>query len=348
MINSTLRSPSARRGLSRHEFCRLVPVLLVLSVLVGFLSASGPSAAAPRLASGSSAPAASSTGCGRSASAGSSDLRLEIGGHQRFVIVHIPSHYVSTKPVALVLNLHGSQSDATQQEIFSGMDLTADKDGFLVAYPQALIPAGGGFDWNIPGVPLVGGSYPPKNAANDITFLVDLVNDLRSRYCIDSRRVFATGVSGGGRMSSQLACDEPGVFAAVAPVAGLRFPSPCPARRAVPVIAFHGTADPIDPYNGHGEAYWTYSVPTAAHRWAVHNHCASTPRTVSGSGYKLTEYSGCADGASVRLYSLIGEGHEWPGGPHMPPSITALLGPQSNAVDANAVMWAFFSSHPMP
>ena len=28
--------------------------------------------------------------------------------------------------------------------------------------------------------------------------------------------------------------------------------------------------------------------------------------------------TGCADGADVDLYSITGEGHEWPGGPHLP------------------------------
>ena len=102
------------------------------------------------------------------------------------MIVHIPSGYKGSSPVALVLNLHGSESTASAQELFSGMDATSDADGFIVAYPQALIPAGSGYEWNIPGVPLYGGTYPPKNAANDITFIVDLVHDLAGRYCLNS------------------------------------------------------------------------------------------------------------------------------------------------------------------
>ena len=116
-------------------------------------------------------------------------------------------------------------------------------------------------------------------------------------------------------MSSQLACDSPETFAAVAPVAGLRFPSPCPTTRSVPVLAFHGTADPIDPYNGNGQAYWTYSVPTAAARWGKHDHCASTPKKTSGSGYTLTSYTRCGGGGSVELYSLMGKVTSGPAGP---------------------------------
>ena len=249
-------------------------------------------------------------------------------------------------PVALVLNMHGSGSTARAQEAFSGMDATADQDGFIVAYPQGLLRATSGFDWNVPGVPLVGGASPPPDAADDVAFLTDLVPALSARYCIDPAHVYATGMSGGGRMASQVACDAPATFAAVAPVAGLRFPAPCATAQPVPVIAFHGTADPIDPYDGHGEAYWTYSVPTAAQRWGAHDGCTTSPRTTAHAGYSTTEYAGCTAGSEVELYTLTGEGHEWPGGPALSAADTALLGPQSQAVDADAVMWAFFAAHP--
>jgi polyhydroxybutyrate depolymerase len=286
--------------------------------------------------------------CGHSVASGSTTLSLSIGGRTRVVIVHVPTGYSGTSRLPLVLNLHGSGSTASAQEAFSGMDAASDRYGFIAAYPQALIKAGTGFDWNIPGVPLLGGSYPPPGSADDVAFLTDLVGQLASRYCIDASRVYATGVSGGGRMSSQLACDASSTFAAVAPVAGLRMPSPCPSNRPVAVVAFHGTADPIDPYDGHGQAYWTYSVPVAARRWGTFDHCRPSPAVASGSGYTLTDYSGCAGGVSVELYSLIGEGHEWPGGPRLPRSIRSVLGAQSQAVDANAVMWAFFEEHTLP
>lgn len=289
---------------------------------------------------------AGSAGCGTAAPAGSSTKHYEVQGHARLAIVHVPTGYTGKVPVALVLNLHGSQSTAAQQELFSGMDAVSDEDGFVLAYPQADIPEAGGFDWNVPDEPLVGGSYPPKGSANDDVFLATLVADLEARYCVNPLRVFATGMSGGARMASQLGCDESGVFAAIAPVAGLRFPSHCTATRAVPVIAFHGSADPIDPYAGNGMAYWTYSVPVAASRWATHDGCATRPKVVDAKGFTLTVYSGCASNASVRLYEVAGEGHEWPGGPVMPKSITRVLGPQSWAVSANTAMWAFFEAHP--
>jgi len=292
--------------------------------------------------------AAPAGGCAAGAKPGTTTLSVQIGGRTRTVIVHVPSGYGGTKPVALVLNLHGSESTASAQEAFTGMDATADADGFVVAYPQAAIAAGPGYDWNVPDEPLIGGGKAPKGAPNDVAFLVQLVSQLEARYCIDAKRVYATGFSGGARMTSQLGCDAAGTFAAVAPVSGLRLPSPCAAKRSVPVVSFHGTADPVDPYRGGGEAYWSYSVPVAAKRWAAHDGCAAKPVTSTpANGATLTAYGRCRTGAAVELYTLAGEGHEWPGGPKMPRRITALLGAQSAAVDADALMWSFFAAHPL-
>jgi polyhydroxybutyrate depolymerase len=205
---------------------------------------------------------AAASGCGLEASPGTTTLTPSIGGRSRTVLVRVPSAYNGHARLALVLNLHGSGSNALQQEKFSGMDRTADAHHFIVAYPQAAIPDGAGYDWNVPNVPLTGGRPVPAGAANDVSFLKQVVTLLEKRYCINARRVFSTGVSGGGRMASQLGCDASTVFAAIAPVAGLRRPTPCPTRRPVPVVAFHGTADPIDPFAGHGQS----TGPTACLR----------------------------------------------------------------------------------
>lgn len=77
--------------------------------------------------------------------------------------MHVPKSSTGTTPLALVLNLHGSGSTAASQVKFTKMNVTANEDGSIVAYPQALIPDGVGFDWNIPGVPLIGGrAVPPE------------------------------------------------------------------------------------------------------------------------------------------------------------------------------------------
>ncbi|MFZ0130835.1 MAG: PHB depolymerase family esterase [Candidatus Dormiibacterota bacterium] len=260
----------------------------------------------------------------------------------------LPTGYTNRTHVPMVLNLHGSESTAAEQEGFSGMDSLADADGFIVAYPQAAIVAGSGYDWNIPGQPLFGAAPAPASAPDDVAFLTQVIHTLEARLCVDSTRIDVTGFSGGARMAGQLGCDISTTIAAIAPVSGLRLPSPCDATRAVPVISFHGTGDPIDPYAGNGQAYWTYSVPVAASRWAAHDQCATSLGSMQPApGVSLTEYTDCADGAVVALYTLAGEGHEWPGGPRLPTRDTRVLGPQSDAINADSTMWQFFDAHPL-
>ena len=195
---------------------------------------------------------------------------------------------------------------------------------------------------------MVNGKFPPASAPSDVTFLTTLVRDLAGRYCIDLSRVYATGVSGGGRMASQLACDASSVFAAIAPVAGLRYPSPCPASRPV---RGHRLPRHRGPRSTRSTGTALATGPTRYPRprtcGQAHDHCAASPQNTSGHGYRLTRYAGCSGGAEVELYAITGEGHEWPGGPAMPTAITSALGPQSDAVSANALMWAFFRAHPL-
>jgi len=274
-------------------------------------------------------PEAVAVGCGHGVGPGTSTLTLRVGGRDRFARLHIPRGY-GGQTLPLVVNLHGSGSTAAGQETVSGMDGTADAHQFLVAYPQGQRRTGAGFAWNVPGTPAWQAGGPDEAA-----FVRQLVAMLGERYCVDARRVYAAGFSGGGRMASQLACESGRLFAAVAAVGGLRAPSPCPGE-AVPVLGVHGTADAQNPYNGPGQPYWTYSVPEAARRWAVHNGCPGTPTTGPASaGVTRTAYRGCRGGASVELYTLPGKGHLWPA-------------PRAGGFAANEVIWRFFTDHPFP
>ncbi len=347
MLGRSVGAPRPDDPRSRRERVRWLAAVAGVSALVSACHGGGGSSAEVASSSLPLPSTAGASGCGAAAAAGSVTLSVLAGGHTRLVIVHVPTGYGAASQVPLVLDMHGSGATAADQETFSRMDATADQDAFIVAYPQGLIPDGSGFDWNVPGVPLVGGRAVPSGAADDVSFLTQLVGALEARYCIDTSEVYATGFSGGARITSQLACDASTTFAAVAPVSGLRRPTPCPATRPVPVIAFHGTSDPVDPYDGNGEAYWTYSVPEAAGYWGEQDQCAATPTTTDGQGYTLTAYPDCAGGASVELYSVTGEGHEWPGGPTVSHALSSVLGPQSDAVDADDLMWAFFAAHPL-
>ena len=314
----------------------IVAMLLVTGCSSGGSSSSGSSTTASSgVSTASSSGTSRSAGCSRAASSGSVMLTVLQGSRRRATIVHVPTGYHVGTPVALVLNLHGSGSSAAGQEAFTGMDATADRDGFIVVYPQGAIRTSTGYDWNVPGVPLLGGKAVPKGAADDVAFLSRLITVLEQHYCINPHDVDATGFSVGARMTTASS-------AATSPIGWPRSrrsvacasPRPAWAQRAVPVVAFHGTADPVDPYGGNGQAYWTYSVSEAAHRWAQHDGCLTPPATTTPAPtVQRTTYTPCSTTGVVELYTLQGAGHTWPGGPPVSKQLRRLLGPASNAID---------------
>jgi polyhydroxybutyrate depolymerase len=292
-------------------------------------------------------------GCGRAYALGTSPVSFVVDGRARQMLVHVPVRYRGRAAVPVVFNLHADRSTPADQESLADMDLLADTNTFIVVYPEGGLPAFGAYDWVIPGEAYPAGSRPPGSLPDDVAFLRQAVSMMGERYCIDPGRVYLTGFAAGARMASALGCSAGDVFAAVAAVSGLRGPGPAAdcsgggaAPAAISVLGFHGTADPIDPLEGHGEPYWTYSVDAAAARWAAYDGCSPQPvmRGTTG-GVTVVRYSRCARQSEVVLYLIRGEGHQWPGGATLPAPLDRTLGPRTDAVDANVVMWAFFVNH---
>ena len=154
----------------------------------------------------------------------------------------------------IVLCLHGSRSTAARQAWFTGMD-SLQTDGLAVVYPQAEVPAGRGYAWD---------------HERDLAYLATVVEQVRAELGAAASPVFLAGMSGGARMACSYAAARAEEVAAVAAVAGLRSPPVTPAR-PVPIIAFHGLADRINPYQGGRGERWRESVPEAAAAWAAAN-----------------------------------------------------------------------------
>jgi polyhydroxybutyrate depolymerase len=113
------------------------------------------------------------------------------------------------------------------------------------------------------------------------------------------------------------------------------------------MIAFHGTADRFIPYDGGSSPIAPGVFPSATSwtaNWARRNRCGANPvNSVVAADVTRLEFTDCAEGAAVVLYTLKGVGHQWPGGKPFPES---FAGPTSNSIDASSVMWEFFVQHP--
>jgi polyhydroxybutyrate depolymerase len=263
------------------------------------------------------------------------DATWTIGG--RNVRVHVPASYDPTHRMPVVLNLHGYSSDSGMQQTLSHMAAKADSAGFIAVHPDGHDSPRG---WNA-GVCC---GAAATSGTNDVAWINAVLDEVEARACVDTSRVYATGLSNGAFMSQRLACEDAGRIAAIAPVAGVVGTPTCTPSRPVPVFEIHGTSDPLIPFNG-GGVNGNESVPTTINRWVTANHCsAQTTTTYQHGDATCVTHGGCTDGADVTLCTIDGGGHQWPGGD----SIGALLGKKSDDLLSTDAMWTFFAAHPMP
>lgn len=249
------------------------------------------------------------------------EASLESGGLARSYRVYVPTE-AGAGPLPLVFAFHGLGGSGAQLERATGLTEVAEREKFAVVYPDG---HGTPRSWRIRGASEI---FPSD--VNDVQFVDDLLTALRDDLCIDDSRIYATGHSNGAFMSSVLACESPGTFAAIAPVAGLFYPARgCDAL--VPTLAFHSTGDAVVPFV---EGLIFGSLPYEGARayladWAETGGCAPIPYPSPMGSASVEGYDGCANGAVASLVVIDGGDHGWP--------LTATHG-----VSASEEAWAFF------
>ena len=256
-------------------------------------------------------------------------------GETRRYLLYVPKTYDRSKPTPLVISMHGGALWPAQQMNLSRWSRLADQHGFIVVYPS--------------------GTNVPKSwgGEQDVKFISVLIDKLEAEYNIDPARIYANGFSNGGGMALEVSCGLSRRVAAVGAVSAalLRPVKGCEDSRPVPTMAFHGTADPLAPYQG-GTSLASppgTGMPFLAVRdWVASrvllNRCGPNPvESVVALDANRLEYTHCAEDAAVVLYTIKGEGHQWPGGKPLP---ERFLGPSSHSIDATSLMWAFFVQHP--
>jgi len=281
--------------------------------------------------------------------AGGADVtgQLTFGGRVRTYVEHRPPGFRPRLPV--VLAFHGGGGTAAGMARISGLDAVADQHDFVVVYPQGV-----GNSW------AGGKGDTPADTAgvDDVGFTAALIDHLAAEDGIDTRRVFATGLSSGGFMTQRLGCQLADRIAGIAPVAATligTIAQTCTPSRPMPVLEIQGTADPLVPYaGGHVRGRGpggnpTLSAPATIAHWASVNGCATSPQTATlplvvrdRTVVRTDTYTGCA--APVILYTVVGGGHTWPGGEQYLPAL--VVGRTSRQFNASQTMWSFFAGLP--
>jgi polyhydroxybutyrate depolymerase len=259
--------------------------------------------------------------------------------------VHVPAGHDGIAPLPLVVALHGAFSTARKFERDSGFSLLADREGFLVVYPQG-IGLGDLFrHWNS------GHCCGKARRMNldDVGFVLATVDDVARRNPVDRARVYFAGFSNGGMLAYRIAAEHPEVVAAVAvasatiggvPAANEPEWSVVRPKQPVAVLAIHGRADTSVPYEG-GRAAQSrgnssaISVERSIRLWVNADDCNPEPQVelMAQDRVERQVWSGCGSDSEVVLYSLSSWGHEWPK--------ENLLG----GFDAAGTIWRFFERH---
>jgi polyhydroxybutyrate depolymerase len=266
-------------------------------------------------------------------------------GADRTYLLHVPASYNPLKPTPLVISLHAGATWPAHQQNLSHWNQLADEHGFIVVYPSGTP--------QLLGVARVWRTWP-EGVLADVQFISALIDTLEARYNIDPARIYANGMSNGGGMVFGLSCTLSDRIAAAGMVAAAQqLPSSwCAARRPVPMIAFHGDADPLVPCNGGrlGDRFNPVRAVYPAVRdfvasWARRNQCRATPvESMVARDVAPREYPDCAGGATAVLYTLLGGGHSWPGGKPPP---RWRVGVTNTNIDATSTLWTFFLDHPL-
>jgi polyhydroxybutyrate depolymerase len=270
------------------------------------------------------------------------------GGVDRVYELDVPASYDGTKPYPVVLGLHALTESYTFVFGITGFTDKASSYDFIGVSPSGRLDGAVPF-WNA----------APVADNYDIAFFNGLLDQLEATMCIDTSRIFATGMSNGAQMSSLLACRLPDRITAIAPVAGVEFLEPCDGA-PVPIIAFHGTADPIVLYGGGGLNATTIAntqyykgnpppglpaplgVDESMRRWAQHNGCAADLVEEQVAPHvRHRTWHDCK--AATELYVVDGAGHTWPGKPV--PQFEAQFGPGTTEIDATSLIFTFFFHH---
>jgi polyhydroxybutyrate depolymerase len=261
---------------------------------------------------------------------GDSEERITSVGLERRFLIHLaPSYGRHAQP--LLVAYHGYDETAEGVRNASHMNTIADKNGFIVVYPQASESPS---SWNA-GV----GAYGPTADTDDVQFTRDLLSYIEKNYCVDTQRVYLAGFSLGGGMVYRLACGLSDRITAIATAAGAYYPFPeeCQPKRPMAVMEIHGQADPYAPYDGNPDRLMA-SVQDYLNGWLERDGCDKTSKQFFQEGDVTgIEWTNCSGGVSVRHYQVSDGKHSW------------LVVPGAHPViDSSTVMWEFLSKFSLP
>lgn len=236
---------------------------------------------------------------------------LTSGGMIRNYILRVPKNYDATKPLPMVVVLHGWTSSGAGIEVYSGMADEAERRGYVSVFPDGLGQMRG---WNAGFIDLSG------QKKDDVRFVSDLIDEVERLVGVDPKRVYVCGHSNGAFLAYAVGAklgDKVAAIGAVAGTIGLPKATTKPMIgfpvAPLSVIALHGRLDPTVGYGNATQALLMGTGALDSAKWWAEKIGAKDPKTTDADGIETMIWRG-SDGRDVELVSYAKGKHEWPSG----------------------------------
>ncbi|WP_404711844.1 alpha/beta hydrolase family esterase [Sphingomonas sp. MMS24-J13] len=239
--------------------------------------------------------------------------------------IHVPDS-VADQP-ALVVVLHGCTQTAAGYNHGSGWSQLADEQGFVLLFAEQRRANNPNlcFNWFQPG------DY--SRDSGEALSIRQMIDTMIDQYDVDPARIFVTGLSAGGAMTSVMLATYPELFAGGAIMAGLPYGTASNVSQALERMRGHGMPAPAElgalvrqasSYRGpwpaisiwHGTADATVKPSNAdaiVDQWRVLHGVDGTPGTVEiVDGYPHRIWRDAARRAVIEEYSITGMSHGTP------------------------------------
>lgn len=269
---------------------------------------------------------------------------IEVDGKARLYKIYIPKKYDAKKATPLVIALHGGggNMDIQSNDEYYKLISKAEQTGHIIAFPNGFsrFRKGKLATWN------AGQCCGPARdkKSNDAGFILAMIEKIKSTYNVDSKKIYAIGMSNGGMMAYRMACEHAEVFSGIASVTGTDNTIGCHPKKAINILHIHALDDDhVKFHGGRGKSAAKasqvndfVSVPATISKWVSLNKCLGKPkRTLEVKGAYCERYDQCQDGVRVELCVTQKGGHSWPGG-KKPRSKEQSQSP----ISANDIIWS--------
>ena len=234
---------------------------------------------------------------------------IQVGSLKRTYYLYTPAGIAANAP--LIIAFHGGGQTPERFTTRKGLFDMADRYGFVLAIPEAINE-----NWNANSIEVKGSSQ--VNNIDDLGFAAALLDDVLATGRINASRVYLMGVSKGGMMSYDVACNMPGRIAALGVVAATLSSGKCASPEGVSLLHIHGTQDERVPFEGGhgaqstGKAQWASAID-GINLFASESSCSADWISTQITADTTCRATACPGSDEVQYCLVEGGGHTWPG-----------------------------------